>query len=318
MAEALGTGAPRKTLLVGCMTAAQDGTYQSVVQTLQARGDALETEMADRITDESYVPPAAFFDHASLQLVYGDVAWSTLLVKLRTALKPEAELQLSLIGSQDAAPMLDKIKAELAIAGFADVADSAPTSLVAKVPAQSEAVALPTSNASALPLRKKAAASAGRTDKASLWATQPEVSIDQATLLSDADMGPRAPKRADCTVDMTQPRSRRKRACIGCTCGLRELEEEEARLGDIVQLDAAAVSSDAPGARKTVTTTVTGDDGVERTVQRIQVNTQGATSSCGSCFLGDAFRCSTCPYLGLPAFEPGEKVEIPLGMDDTL
>ena len=311
-----------KVLLVASLEAARHGQYQQAVKGLQAESGLLETHMIDRITDLAYAPPADYFDAVYMMLPSEGVEWAAALPKLRASMIPGAKLRVSVVNENDPSSFLSQVRAELTIAGFTDIQTYENASIESRRPASSsvaEKDSTASSGMEAVKLRRKPNENGGHEQKkALLWATQPETHMDtEAKLQEHARTVSPASRREDCTVDFSAPRTRRKRACKGCTCGLRELEEEDERNSNLVQLDPSEVGGTG-GKRTEVTTTVKGPNGEEHTVRRIQVDTRGATSSCGSCFLGDAFRCSSCPYLGLPAFEPGQKVEIPANMDDDL
>ena len=161
--------------------------------------------------------------------------------------------------------------------------------------------------------------------KQALWALTSSSStplIDAESLLTPADKA--RPVPACEPVNPAAPR--RKKACKNCSCGLAELEEEERKNSKVVVIDGSQF-----GEAKEV------DQSEKERLVNAAKAAPKATSSCGSCFLGDAFRCASCPYLGmsssvffhfflitekliglgLPAFKPGEKVEIDFGMDDV-
>ncbi|KAI0102378.1 cytokine-induced anti-apoptosis inhibitor 1, Fe-S biogenesis-domain-containing protein [Nemania sp. FL0031] len=116
--------------------------------------------------------------------------------------------------------------------------------------------------------------------------------IDEDTLLTEEDINRTIQPPAECIPKI----GKRRRACKDCTCGLAAKIEAEDR--------ARRAKADADlGVLKL------GADDLENDLE-LDFTVKGKVGSCGSCSLGDAFRCADCPYLGLPAFKPGEEVTI--------
>jgi len=102
--------------------------------------------------------------------------------------------------------------------------------------------------------------------------------MDEDDLVSESDMNKPDMEKilADCGTGKVGGK-----ACKNCTCGRAEEEVKEK----------------AGGVRKT-----------KLTLEMLE--NPGIDSSCGNCALGDAFRCSGCPYRGLPTFKPGERITL--------
>jgi len=176
---------------------------------------------------------------------------------------------------------------ELVLAGFTVLSSSADI-VAQKKPTEVPTTSLKATNGAAVPLFKLNRKKADPSKKAALWAitsTSPTAPlVDAESLLTEEDK-----KRPEPTCDPVNPNAppRRKKACKGCTCGLAELEEEERRTAKVVLVDGSQ-----NGEAKVV------EQSEKERILKAAKAASKATSSCGSCFLGDAFRCASCPYLG--------------------
>ncbi|KAG5292746.1 DUF689 domain-containing protein [Histoplasma ohiense] len=113
--------------------------------------------------------------------------------------------------------------------------------------------------------------------------------IDEDELLDEDDMGRQIVQPPEC-----RPKpGKRRRACKDCSCGLSQKLE-------------AKDKAQRATADKALETMKLGSS----ELAEVDFTVQGKVGSCGNCSLGDAFRCDGCPYIGLPAFKPGEEVRL--------
>ncbi|PPR03858.1 hypothetical protein CVT26_000856 [Gymnopilus dilepis] len=292
-------------LVIGSLSTAEDGKYQALISELEPSRQ-VDKQLLDRIVDEATtLTPSAY---ASVHVTLSQSDYDTLTPKLPSLL---AQLLIGLtpLGTLhilNLTSAFQTLPSELTLAGFnvlSSIAESG--SIIAQKPAHTPSASVPLKSRSngSVPLKLNRKPDPAK--KQALWALTSSSStplIDAESLLTPADKA--RPVPACEPVNPAAPR--RKKACKNCSCGLAELEEEERKNSKVVVIDGSQF-----GEAKEV------DQSEKERLVNAAKAAPKATSSCGSCFLGDAFRCASCPYLGLPAFKPGEKVEIDFGMDDV-
>jgi len=285
------------TLVIGSPSTAGSGEFQKVVGGLDR--SKTQVEMYDRLLESATSLPSDYF--SLIHVVLSSSDYDSLSDRLYNLFKIVFNTLQS--GATVRFKQLPAAyRTYLKTAGFPlnddldgqaeDISISKPTR-----PSNSSPLALP------LPRRNKIDANSKASKKA-LWTfntSTPLSTVDTENLLTEADRA----RPADCTPVTADNKKRRKRACKNCTCGLAELEADELKQSSVILVDGSQSGSTLEVAKSEK----------ERLIKAAQAAPK-ATSSCGSCYLGDAFRCASCPYIGLPAFKPGEKVQIDLGMDD--
>lgn len=297
------TGSARNVLLIGSPRSVKDGSYLQLINHWESQLAAfkLEKQLSDRISDGAVRLAETSFDEVHLVVHLEDLlknqtsaqddglALSSFIGLIAPALKTRGTLTWTSPTGHD---LIEACLRDSTV--LEDVKSDVTISPAQVVRARKRSLELSPSHTATVKLNLPKSHL-----KASLWSfSKDDVElIDDSSLLTEEDLQ----RPTTLTTDVCVPR-KAKKACKNCTCGLRELE--------------LIAEDDLPGNLK-------GPAGPAKTVDptKLAVSGNGGpsfTSSCGSCYLGDAFRCSSCPYLGMPAFEPGQQVKLTANMGDDI
>ncbi|WWD20784.1 Fe-S cluster assembly protein DRE2 [Kwoniella shandongensis] len=310
--HASGSTTTTTQVVLGSMQRAEE--YQTLLTELKGVAGAgkVQGEMVDRILDNATTLPSPPLTlHLVLPLPLPE--------KLLPTIPPSTQLFIHL--PQHTESELKSLHASLAQQAFTPLLPTPSTSILAYTSASASSLptvpsvpspapaAVSLSLGGARPLTLKRSGDKAR--KAALWAIDSPLLPDGGKSL----LTPEDHARPECIFPASDGKPvKRRRACKDCTCGLKELEEEEESKSSAAVKEAQRAfflegDDDIPETLKTATE---GMEGIWPTEKRAEAK---KTSSCGSCYLGDAFRCTSCPYLGLPPFKPGEQVTLSLGDD---
>ena len=254
-------------LIIGSIESASDNHYQNLIKSLKesnSDNDSIVVEMFDRVLNDFTTFNDNQFNEVHLSLFndnYKSINLNLLLNKLIKCLQPNKPL---IIYNRFTDEVFELIKSSLILSGFK--VNQSPSSSQDDVDGFSLLATKPSFEPSITLNRRPK-----NTNRKSLWSFSSPVQIDPNSLLTKDDKSkPQTP--------LSCPTTKKRRACADCSCGLREQLQQETD-NNKVSIDN---STDLP---KNFTS-----------IQEAQQ--KGFSSSCGSCYLGDAFRCASCPYLG--------------------
>jgi hypothetical protein len=244
------------------------------------------------LTPENTATALTPLTYASVHVTLSSAEYEALIPNLPTLLSQVLSglIPLGTLHLLNLSAGLSSLPSELTLAGF-NLLSALPEegTVIAQKPAHLPGASFSLQSKSAAPatiaLPRRRIDPERKSSKKALWTlSSPSTpSIDAESLLTPADRERPVPTCEP--VNSITPR--RKKACKGCTCGLAELQDDELKQRKVVMLDGSIDGSAVEIAQSEK----------ERLINAAKTAPK-ATSSCGSCFLGDAFRCASCPYLG--------------------